>query len=125
VQVHSEGGIGVGVGVDGAIVIIVLGDCDPLGSGELLFQVMGDGLLLLPSEDGGALMRPCLIQGLTCDSHGDDESLPLLVHGSDGGLSHGCGVLLLPFSGCGGDSLLLIDGEVGGAARHGRQDGGG
>jgi hypothetical protein len=61
VQVHSEGDIGVGVGIDGAIVIIVLGDCDPLGSGELLFQVMGDGLLLLPSEDGGALVRPCLI----------------------------------------------------------------
>jgi hypothetical protein len=28
---------GVGVGVDGAIIIIVLGDRNPLGSGELLF----------------------------------------------------------------------------------------
>jgi hypothetical protein len=60
-QVHSEGGIGVGVDVDGAIVVIVLGDRDPLSNGELLFQVMGDGLLLLPSEGGGVLMCPCLI----------------------------------------------------------------
>jgi hypothetical protein len=37
VQVHGEGGIGVGVSVDGAIVIIVLGKHDPLASGELLF----------------------------------------------------------------------------------------
>jgi hypothetical protein len=34
--VRGEGGVGVGAGVDGAIVV-VLGDCDPLGSGELLF----------------------------------------------------------------------------------------
>jgi hypothetical protein len=45
----------VGVGIDGAIIVVVLGDRDPLGSGELLFQVAGDGLLLLPSEGGGAL----------------------------------------------------------------------
>jgi hypothetical protein len=37
VQVRGEGGVGVGAGVDGAIVIIVLGNRDPLGSGELLF----------------------------------------------------------------------------------------
>jgi hypothetical protein len=61
-QVHGEGGIGVGAGVDGAIVIVVLGNHDPLGSGELLLlQVMSNGLLLLPSEDNGALTCPCLI----------------------------------------------------------------
>jgi hypothetical protein len=38
-QVRSEGGIGVGTGIDGAIVIVVLVDRDPLGTGELLFQV--------------------------------------------------------------------------------------
>jgi hypothetical protein len=36
-QVHDEGGIGVGAGVDGAIIIVVLGDHDPLGSGGLPF----------------------------------------------------------------------------------------
>jgi hypothetical protein len=60
-QVHSEGGIGVGVDVDGVIVVIVLGDCDPLRNGELLFHVTSDGLLLLPSEGDGVLMRPCLV----------------------------------------------------------------
>jgi hypothetical protein len=45
------------------------------------------------------------------------------VHGSGGGLSRGCGVVLLPFGGGGG--LLLIDGEVGGVAQDGRQDGSG
>jgi hypothetical protein len=49
-QVREEGDIGVGHGVDRAIVVVVLGGHDPLGSGELLFQVMGDGLLLFPSE---------------------------------------------------------------------------
>jgi hypothetical protein len=80
-------------------------DRDPLGSGELLFQVMGDdGLLLLPSEGGGALKRPCLVQGLACSSHGSDESLLLSMRGSD--------VILLPLGGGGG--LLPIDGgEVG------------
>jgi hypothetical protein len=29
-QVHGEGGVGVGTDVDGAIVVIVLGDRDPL-----------------------------------------------------------------------------------------------
>jgi hypothetical protein len=67
-------------------------------------------------------VRPCLIQGLACSSHGGDESFPLSVRGSGNGLSHG--VILLPLSG-GGGGLLLIDGEVGGVARHGRQDGGG
>jgi hypothetical protein len=105
VQVGGEGGVGVGAGVDGAIVI-VLGNRDPLGSGELLFQVTGDGLLLFPSEGGGA--RPCLVQGLACGSHDGDESLLLSVRGSGGGLSRGCGVVLLPLGG-GGD-LLLVDG---------------
>jgi hypothetical protein len=61
VQVRCEGGIRVGAGVDRAIIIIIMGDCDPLGSGELLFQVTDDGLLLLPSEGGSALMRRCLV----------------------------------------------------------------
>jgi hypothetical protein len=52
VQVRGEGGVGVGAGVDGAIVVVVLGNRDPLGSGELLFQVTGDSLLLFPSEGG-------------------------------------------------------------------------
>jgi hypothetical protein len=55
-----------------------------LGSGELLFQVTGDGLLLFPSEGGGAFARPCLVQGLACGSHGGDESLLLLERGSGG-----------------------------------------
>jgi hypothetical protein len=41
VQVCGEGGVGVGAGVDRAIVVVVLGNRDPLGSGELLFQVTG------------------------------------------------------------------------------------
>jgi hypothetical protein len=49
-----------GVSVDGAIVVIVLGNHDPLGSGELLFQMIGNDLLLFPSEGGCALTRPCL-----------------------------------------------------------------
>jgi hypothetical protein len=57
-QVRGEGGVGVGTDVDGVIVVVVLGDRDPLDSGELLFQVMGDDLPLLPSEGGGALARP-------------------------------------------------------------------
>jgi hypothetical protein len=115
VQVRGEGGIGVGAGIDGAIVVVVLGNRDPLGSGELLFQVTGDGLLLFPSEGGDALARPCLIQGLACGSHGGDESLLLSVRGSSGGLSCGRGIVLL-LLGDGGGGLLLVDGEVGGAA---------
>jgi hypothetical protein len=57
VQVRGEGGVGVGAGVDGAIIVVVLGDRDPLGSGELLFQVTGDGFLLFSSEGGGAHAR--------------------------------------------------------------------
>jgi hypothetical protein len=110
--VHSEGSVGVGASVNGVIVIIILGDCDPLGSGELLFQVTGDGLLRLPSEGGGALVHPCLIQGLACDSHGGDESLLLSVRGSGDG-------------GHGDNDLFLIDGEVRVATQHGQQDGGG
>jgi hypothetical protein len=124
VQVRGEGGVWVGAGVDGAIVVVVLGNYDPLGSGEQLFQVTGDGLLLFPSKGGGVLACPCLVQGLACGSHGGDKSLLLSVRGSGSGLSHGRGVVLLPLGG-GGGGLLLIDGEVGGAARHDRQDGGG
>jgi hypothetical protein len=109
--VRGEGSVGVGTGVDGAIIVAVLGDRDLLGSGELLFQVMGDGLLLFPSEGGSVLAHSCLVQGLACGSYG-------------GGLSRGRGVILLPLGG-GDDDLLLIDGEVGGAARHDRQDCGG
>jgi hypothetical protein len=119
--VYGEGGIGVGASIDGVIFVIILGDRDPLGSGELLFQVTGDGLLLLPSESSGALARPCLIQGLACDSDGGDKSLMLSIRGSGSGLSHGCGTVLLPL---GGGGLLLVDGEVRGAAQHGRQGGG-
>jgi hypothetical protein len=36
-QVCSEGGVGVGAGVDRPIVVIVMGNRDPLGNGELLF----------------------------------------------------------------------------------------
>jgi hypothetical protein len=32
-----EGGIDVGAGIDGVIVVVILVDHDPLGSGELLF----------------------------------------------------------------------------------------
>jgi hypothetical protein len=118
VQVHGEDGVGVGVDVDGAIIIIVLGDRDPLGSDELLFQVMGEGLLLLPSEGGGTLVRPSLVQDLACSSHDDDESLLLSLRSSDSGLSHDHGVVLLPLSDVSND-MLLIDGEVGSAAQRG------
>jgi hypothetical protein len=85
---------------------------------------LSDGLLLLPSEGGGALVCPCLIQGLACSSHDSDESLLLSVCGSGGGLSHDRAVVLLPLGGRG--SLLPIGGGEGGvAARHSRQDGGG
>jgi hypothetical protein len=123
VLVRSEDGIGVGAGIDGVIAIVILGDHDPFGSGELLFQVTGDGLLLLPSEGDGMLACPCLIQGLACSSHGGDERLLLSVFSSGDGMSHNRGVLLLPLSGGGGRcGLLLINGEVGGVARHGQQD---
>jgi hypothetical protein len=95
------------------IIIVVLGDRDALDNDELLFQVTSDGLFLLflPCEAGGALARPCLIQGLACSSHGGNESL-LLGHDA---------VLLS----LGGGGLFPIDGgEVGVAARHGRQHGG-
>jgi hypothetical protein len=74
VQVRSESGVGVGAGVDRAIVVVVLGDHDPLGSGELLFQATDDGLLIFWTEGGGTLAHPCLIQGLACGIHGGDES---------------------------------------------------
>jgi hypothetical protein len=69
-SLRGEGGIGVGAGVDGAIIDVVLGNHDTLGSGELLFQVIDNGLLLFPSEGGGALACPCLVQDLACGSHG-------------------------------------------------------
>jgi hypothetical protein len=37
VQVRGEGGIGIGGGVDGVIIVVILGDRNLLGSGELLF----------------------------------------------------------------------------------------
>jgi hypothetical protein len=76
---------------------------------------MGDGLLLLPSKDGGVYARSCLIQGLACCSHGSDESLLLSVCGSSDGLSrgHGHGVVLLPLDGGGGDLLPIDNAEVG------------
>jgi hypothetical protein len=80
-----------------------------LGSSELLFQVISDGLLLLSSEGGSSLACTGLIQDLACNSHGGDESLLLSLHGSRSGLSRGRDVVPLPLSG--GDGLLLIDRE--------------
>jgi hypothetical protein len=37
VQVHGEGGIGIKVGVDEAVIIIILRDYDPLNRDKLLF----------------------------------------------------------------------------------------
>jgi hypothetical protein len=125
VQVHSEGGVEVGADIDGAIIVLVPGDGDPLGSGELLFQVTGNGLLLHPSKGGSMLACLCLIQGLACSSHGGDKTLLLSVLGSGSSLSRGLGVVLLPLSGSHGSGLFLIDREDGGAAQHGHQDGGG
>jgi hypothetical protein len=116
VQVCGEGGIGIGAGVDGAIVIVVQGDCDPFGSGELLFQEMSNGHLLLSGEGGGTLACTGLSQGFPCSSYGEDESLLLSLRDS-----RGYDIILLPLGG--GGSLLLIDGGVGRVARHGWQDG--
>jgi hypothetical protein len=66
VQVRGEGGIRVGAGIDGAVVIIILGDSDPLDSSKLLFQVTDNGLLLLSSKGGSMPARPGLIQGVLC-----------------------------------------------------------
>jgi hypothetical protein len=105
----------------------ILGKRDLLGSGELLFQVTGDSLLLFPSEAVSVLTRPCLVQGLPCCSHDSNESLLLSVHSSDGGLSYDSGIILLPLGGNGRRSgLLPIYGEeVGVATWHSRQHGGG
>jgi hypothetical protein len=105
------------------IVFVVPGDNNPLGSGELLFQVMSVSLLLLPSEGGGTLTCMGLVRGLACSSHDSEESLLLSLRDNHDALSHCCSVLLLPLS-AGGD-LLLHDQEVGGAACIGRQDNGG
>jgi hypothetical protein len=122
--VCDQGVVGDGVGIDGAIVIVILGGNSPLGSVELLFQVTSVGLLLLPSEGGGTLTRTTLVKGLARSSHGGEESLLLSMRGSHDGLSHGRDVVLLPLSGSGG-GLLLLGREVGGDAHHGQQDGGG
>jgi hypothetical protein len=53
VQVRSEGGVGVGAGVDGAIVVVVLGDRDPLGSGLLLVDGEVGGAARHDRQDGG------------------------------------------------------------------------
>jgi hypothetical protein len=50
--------------------------------------VTSDGLLLLSSEGEGALTCPCLVQGLACGNHSNDESLLLSAHNSDSSLSH-------------------------------------
>jgi hypothetical protein len=36
-QVRGEGSVGVGADINGAIIVVILGNRDPLGSGELLF----------------------------------------------------------------------------------------
>jgi hypothetical protein len=50
-QVCDEGGVRVGAGVDGAIAVIVLGDCDPLGIGELMS--LGQQRAQHDRQDGG------------------------------------------------------------------------
>jgi hypothetical protein len=118
VQVRDQGSIEVGADVDGAIIIIVLDDNDPVGKGELLFQVMSIGLLLLPGEGGGTLVCTGLIQGLARSSHINEESLLLSLCGRRGGVSHDHNVLLLSLN-SGSSGLLLFGQEVGGDARHG------
>jgi hypothetical protein len=87
---------------------------------------MSDGLLLLSSEGGGALTCPCLVQGLACGNHSNDESLLLSAHNSDSSLSHDYGIVILPLgSGSGGGLLPVNGGEPGVATRYGPQDGGG
>jgi hypothetical protein len=103
-QECGEGGIRVGSGIDGAIIVIVLRDNNPMSSGELLFQVTGDGHLLLPSVGGGMFAYSCLIQCLVGCSHDSDDYLLLSMHASGGGGNRG---------GCG---LLLVDHEVVGVA---------
>jgi hypothetical protein len=88
-----------------------------LDSEELLLQVTDDGLLLLSSEGGDTLTYTSLIQGLVCSSHGDDESLLLLLHGSRGGLSRGRGVALLPLSGDSGMFDKTVEVRFGGGGR--------
>jgi hypothetical protein len=55
-----------------------------------------------------------------CGKHDSVESLLLSLRGSNGGLSHSRGVILLPLGGGTdrGGGLLLINREVGCAARH-------
>jgi hypothetical protein len=121
-QMRGEGGVR--ADVDGAIIVVVLGDNDPLCSVDQLFQVMSDDLLLHPNEGDGTLARMGLVQGLACGSHDGDESLLLSHRGSSRGLSCGHGGVHLSLSGSGG-GLVLINREVESAARHGRQDDGG
>jgi hypothetical protein len=122
-SLHLRGEGGVRAGVDGAIIVVVLGDNDPLCSVDQLFQVTSNDLLLHPSEGDGTLAHMGLVQGLACGSHDGDESLLLSHCGSSRGLSRGHGGVHLSLSGSGG-GLVLIDREVEGAARHGRQDDG-
>jgi hypothetical protein len=89
VQVLDHGDVGAGVGIDGAIIVVVLGDNDPLGSSELLFQVTNVGLFLLPGEGGGTLTHTGLVQNLARSSHGGEESLLLSLCGGCGSLGHG------------------------------------
>jgi hypothetical protein len=105
--VHDHSGVGVGADIDG--VIIVLGDNDPLGSGELLFQMMSIDLLLLLGEDD--------------NSHEGEESFLLLLCDGSNGLSHGGSIVFFPVSGSG--ALLLHGREVGGDVCHDQEDGGG
>jgi hypothetical protein len=77
VQVRGEGSVRVEANVDEAIVVIILGDHNPLDSGELLFQLISDGPLLLQSEGGGTLACTGLVQGIACGSYSGDESLLL------------------------------------------------
>jgi hypothetical protein len=53
--VRDEGSVEVGASIVG-VIVVVLGDRNLLCSGDLLFQVMGDDLLLLPNE---ATARSC------------------------------------------------------------------
>jgi hypothetical protein len=55
VQMRDEGDIDREI-----IIIIILGECDPLSHGELLFHVTSDDLLL-PSEGGDTLTHTGLV----------------------------------------------------------------
>jgi hypothetical protein len=73
--------------------------------------VTSDGFLLLLNEGGDTLACLYLVQGLACNNHDSDERFLFSVRGSDGDLSCGRGVLLLPLDN-GGDLLPVDSGEV-------------